>query len=295
MHLFNRSDESLSVSLKNQTIQLRCPICHDTVSVFDKSAQCANNHQFDRAKQGYFNLLPSHKKRSKHPGDDAQMVASRMRFLSQGYYQPVVDTIIQALHEHGLTKQSSATVVDAGCGEGFYTDAIAQHFASSSVCGFDIARPAVLAATRRNKTIQWLVASVSDIPLQGAQCDVIISIFSRADWAEFARLLKPKGIVIMLTPGHDHLLDLRQAIYDEVRPYPEDKRLQDLPSGLRMTKQHAIQYDMQLQGSETIMDLLAMTPHYWHVKPAQKAQLAQKDSLKCAVDMRLSVIEKVAV
>lgn len=282
------------MSLENQTVQLRCPICHEALSVSEKSAQCEHNHQFDRAKQGYFNLLPSHKKRSKQPGDDAQMVASRTQFLSQGYYQPVVDSIIRVLHEHGLTKQSAATIVDAGCGEGFYTDAIAQQFAASAVCGFDIARPAVLAATRRNKAIQWLVASVSDIPLQDAQCNVIISIFSRTDWAEFARLLKSKGVVIMLTSGQDHLLGLRQAIYDEVRPYPEDKRLQDLPEGLRVIKQHAIQHEMQLQGGEIIMDLLAMTPHYWHVKPAQKAQLAQRNSLQCALDMRLSVIEKIA-
>ena len=258
----------------------------------DKLAQCDNNHQFDRAKQGYFNLLPSHKKRSKQPGDDAHMVASRTRFLSQGYYQPVVDSLLQVLHDHGLTPETAATIMDAGCGEGFYTDAIDRHFAASSVCGFDIARPAVLAATRRNRAIQWLVASVSDIPLQGEQCDVIISIFSRTDWSEFARLLKPNGIVIMLTPGQGHLLGLRQEIYDTVRPYPEDKRLQDLPAELQVVQQLSIQHEMQLQDGQAIMDLLAMTPHYWHVKPAQKAQLVQRESLLCALDMRLSVITK---
>ena len=219
------------------------------------------------------------------------MVASRTRFLSQGYYQPVVDSLLQVLHDHGLTPETAATIMDAGCGEGFYTDAIARHFAASSVCGFDIARPAVLAATRRNRAIQWLVASVSDIPLQGEQCDVIISIFSRTDWSEFARLLN-RWYCDNANAGQGHLLGLRQAIYDTVRPYPEDKRLQDLPAELQVVQQLSIQHEMQLRrpsnhGSTSNDSTIGMLF-------TQKAQLVQRESLLCALDMRLSVITKSA-
>ncbi len=253
-----------------------------------RHALCQNNHQFDRAKQGYLNLLPSNKKRSKNPGDDAMMVQARTRFLNNGYYQPVVDAVISTLHSFGSEPHC---ILDAGCGEGFYTTAI-QSRLGGTVCGVDIAKPAILAASKRSQAITWLVASVSDLPLMDAQFDTIINIFSRSDWTEFARVLRPGGRIIMLTPAQHHLLALRSAIYDEVRPYPEDKRLQDLPQSLCLKQSKSIRHTMKLQSGQAIMDLLAMTPHYWHTSSQQKQKLEQMNQLECELEMRLSVIEK---
>lgn len=271
-------------------ILLRCPICYEALSSEQKSAVCKNNHQFDRARQGYLNLLPSNKKRSKNPGDDQMMVDARARFLNHGYYQPVIEALIDKIHT--FSDQTNQSILDAGCGEGYYTSEIKERLKGSEVCGFDIAKPAILAASKRNKTIEWLVASVSELPLMDEQFDVVISIFSRSDWPEFSRVLKPGGHIVILTPGQNHLMALRHAIYDEVRPYPEDKRLQDLPKNLYLRESQSIRHLMMLENSQAIMDLLAMTPHYWHINARQKDQLEQLAQLECELEMRLSVVQK---
>ncbi|MBO9480776.1 putative RNA methyltransferase [Salinisphaera sp. G21_0] len=271
-------------------ILLRCPVCYEALWSEPKSAVCQNNHRFDRARQGYLNLLPSSKKRSKNPGDDQMMVEARTRFLNHGYYQPVVDTLIDKLQSFG--NEAPQRILDAGCGEGYYTSGIKEQLEDSAVCGFDIAKPAILAASKRNKAIEWLVASVSELPLMDEQFDAVISIFSRSDWPEFSRVLKPGGHIVLLTPGQNHLMALRRAIYDEVRPYPEDKRLQDLPEGLALLESQTIHHLMMLENTQAIMDLLAMTPHYWHVNAGQKQQLEQLGQLECELEMRLSVVQK---
>ena len=281
----------LSKQFSSMPIQLRCPICREQLHPREKGACCDNNHQFDRAKQGYLNLLPSHKMRSKSPGDDKDMVQARTRFLNAGHYQPVIQQIIKTIHS--LSEgQNELTLFDAGCGEGFYTSEIKQALPDSHVCGLDIAKPAILACSKRNKSIEWLVGSVADLPLIDQQFDIIISIFSRCDWQEFTRILKPGGHVLVLAPGQEHLLELRQAIYEEVRPYPVDKQVEELPESLQLMNSAPVTTQMSLPDSQTIMDLLAMTPHYWHVKPAQKETLQQLSQLECRLDMRLYTIQK---
>ena len=94
------------------------------------SVACANNHQFDRARQGCLNLLPGNKKRSKQPGDDQAMVAARARFLNHGYYQRVTQTLLEVLQSFGPSGQY---VLDAGCGEGYYTSAVRAHLADGQL------------------------------------------------------------------------------------------------------------------------------------------------------------------
>ena len=96
----------------------------------------------------------------------------------------------------------------------------------------------------------------------------------------------------MLAPGEQHLLGLRQVIYETVRPYPVDKLLEQLPEHFSLTETLPVQGDMQLNSTDDIMDLLAMTPHYWHVKPSQKEKLANLGTLQCSFDMKLYVIQR---
>ncbi|WP_448218350.1 methyltransferase domain-containing protein [Endozoicomonas sp. 2B-B] len=278
------------------TLTLRCPVCHESLThSFHTSGTglgCLRNHQFDRARQGYFNLLPGHKKRSKNPGDDKTMVQARTRFLDKGYYQPVADSLAKTLDSLEKFSESNRSILDAGCGEGYYTERLQQAFPGAAVVGIDISRPAIMACCKRSKTVQWLVASVNDIPVKDQEVDVIASVFSRCDWNEFARLLKPEGHVLVMSPGEKHLLELRQVIYEAVRPYPVDKLLDQLPESFNLTETKAVQGSMQLNSAEDIMDLLAMTPHYWHVKPSQKEKLASLGALQCRFDMKLYVIQR---
>ena len=97
--------------------------------------------------------------------------------------------------------------------------------------------------------------------------------------------------MLVLAPGPEHLLELRQAIYEEVRPYPVDKLVQDLPGSFTLVDSSPVIGEMLLESSQLILDLLAMTPHYWHIKPIQRERLCQLQSLRCRFDMKLYVIQ----
>ncbi|MCL6270954.1 methyltransferase domain-containing protein [Sansalvadorimonas sp. 2012CJ34-2] len=269
---------------------LRCPVCRRPLQPHDKGARCESGHSFDRARQGYLNLLPVQKKRSANPGDNPEMVQARNRFLDTGCYQEPANALKQAARELAHPSEK-AVFIDAGCGEGYYTEQLAKAFPLADMTGFDISKSAVQACCRRIKSIQWLVASVADIPLADNSADIIVSVFSRIDWAEFGRVLSPGGHALILGPGPDHLLELRQQIYDEVRPYQEDKLLTQLPDEFELVRREPVSDTIQLEGSQTIQDLLAMTPHYWHIKPAQREQLQQLEQLTCRIDMRLYVVK----
>ncbi len=219
------------------------------------------------------------------------MVDARTKFLDTGHYAPVANALIEKV-QGILANTTSPTVIDAGCGEGYYTHQLKTALSSSQIIGFDISRPAIMACSKRYSDIQWLVASVNDIPVLDSSADMVISIFSRCDWQQFARILKPGGTVVVLTPGSQHLHELREVIYEQVRPYPEDKLRQSLPEGFSLVDVHPIQGPMELIDSETLMNLLAMTPHYWRIKPRQKEKLLQTQQLTCHYDMRLSIIRK---
>ena len=273
------------------SIQLRCPVCRQLLKPSEKGAQCANNHQFDRARQGYFNLLQSHKKRSKNPGDDKMMVQARNQFLSDGHYRPVVQALVETIKK--LTAGNEAPAIfDAGCGEGYYTSEVQQSLPNSRVAGLDISKPAIMACCKRNKQVEWMVGSVNDLPLMDNQFDIIISIFSRCHWQQFSRILKPGGHIIVLAPGGHHLFELRQTIYQEVRPYPVDKQVQELPDGLKLMSNTPVSAMMNLPNPESILNLLAMTPHYWHVKKGQREKLEQLEQLDCRLDMQLYTIQR---
>ena len=184
-------------------------------------------------------------------------------------------------------------IVDAGCGEGYYTARLADTLPNAHITGFDISKPAIVQCCRRkteNRVLQWLVASVADIPLRDSSTDVIISVFSRIDWQEFGRLLKAGGQVMILGPGPEHLLELRQAIYEDVRSYPEDKLLDTLPEDFTLADKKTVSDTVNVADNQTLMDLLAMTPHFWHIKPAQREKLEQLHQLRCRLDMRLYTI-----
>jgi 23S rRNA (guanine745-N1)-methyltransferase len=97
-----------------------CPLCHAPLERRDNSFICPQRHQFDLAKEGYVNLLPVQFKRSRDPGDSAEMMQARRAFLDAGHYQPLRDAICAYLHTFAPTD-----LLDIGCGEGYYTHAFA--------------------------------------------------------------------------------------------------------------------------------------------------------------------------
>lgn len=293
----------------------RCPVCKDVLVIDGRVARCAQNHCFDQAKQGYWNLLTVQRKKSKQPGDNAEMILARERLLNSSAYDELSNAINQLIIQTLNTLApgiSAPSILDAGCGEGFYTHRLLQSlsavFPDTQCIGFDISQPAIKAACKRTEGIHWLVASSADTPVENQSQNLVLALFTRLMPQEFQRILKSNGALLVATTGKDHLLELRQVIYDEVIQKPFNPSSQLAPrllplstteqstNGQRSTnEQNAgniqpamnVRYQTRIEKASLIQDLLLMTPHYWKIKAEAKSKLDALDTLTVTVDVNL--------
>lgn len=275
---------------------LACPLDGAPFGAYGKSLRCSNGHSFDEARHGYVNLLPVQHKQSKQPGDSQAMVEARSRFLDAGFYRPIAAQL-NALALHHLPATDHLCVVDAGCGEGYYLDRFCAALlaegqaASASLVGLDIAKPAILAATRRNKQITWLVASNRTPALLPASVQMIFCMFGFPDYAAFRQMLKPQGCVILVEAAADHLLELRQVIYPEVRKAPPPSLDKARQQGFTVAQMSELRYQTAPLSREQISDLLVMTPHLYRATREGKEAAARLETLRLTVDVVLRVLE----
>jgi 23S rRNA (guanine745-N1)-methyltransferase len=247
-------------------MSLTCPICQLALSVADNGVACPANHRFDRARQGYLNLLPVQHKNSRDPGDNAAMVEARRRFLDGGHYAPLAARLAEL-----ATDYKPARWLDIGCGEGYYTAQLADALPQADGYALDISREAIKRGCKRSPQLTWLVASMARVPLADASCNLLASVFSPLDWQEAKRLLAPGGGLLRMGPTSEHLMELRQKLYDEVRDYDDQKHLELIPDGMRLAHSETLTFKLKLESSEARADLLAMTPHGWRASAERRA------------------------
>jgi len=265
--------------------------------------EARKNEVLGRLKQGLMKVPVSRKIKEgdadwgiKMPGDDAGMVQSRASFLDSGLYQPLAEAI-EKLSLTVLGAKTAATVVDAGCGEGYYSDrlrrALLQGGVQADTTGFDISKFAVRAAARRNKAIDWFVANSSQLPLDDSSTDLLLSLFSPLPAEEFARVCHPTSRLIVASTGPEHLLEMREQLYDTV-----DQQFLDpgktLGAFFDLEQTETIGTTITLNSSEEIGDLLTMTPHYWRAKPEKKQALCELEALTVTLDFRLHCFKPTA-
>ena len=125
---------------------LSCPCCHSPLYKAEKSnsllCKGAKTHCYDISSSGHINFALRHI----GGGDSKEAVLSRRDFLDTGAYAPVAEAIA-GLASELLPKD--ALVVDAGCGEGYYSCEIAK--CGLAVSGFDLSKDAVISASKRAK------------------------------------------------------------------------------------------------------------------------------------------------
>lgn len=248
-----------------------CPVCAGLLSKSENSWRCAQGHSFDCAKEGYVNLLLANQKRSSDPGDTREMMINRRAFLEAGSYRPLSDALNNVLD--GL---KPATLLDCGCGEGYY---LQQYLASlseaSSVAAFglDISKEAVRMASKSNRSAaDFAVASSFHLPVADQSVDLLLRVFAPGDLAEVRRVLAPEGAFVLVVPGPDHLFSLKQALYQK----PRQHELPDIPLGFTCEKDERVMFDLDLTSNAGVKQLLAMTPFVW------KGDRKAKETLECA-------------
>ena len=263
-----------------------CPVCGKPLHG-DKTFKCENNHSYDKNKHGYLNLLMSNTASSKRHGDDKLMVASRSRFLDKGYYEPVRQALTQALLAHAA---DGMRVLDAGCGEGWYTAHFARALAdyAPEVAGVDISRDALRRAAKRGLS-HLAVASTARLPAENGSCRAVLNVFSPPELREFHRVLAPDGVLIRALPMEDHLLGLKQAVYDKpLRNPPPPTQLE----GYHLLQATPVQYTLTLDDPEDIWSLFSMTPYYYKTGKADQEKLRALTHLTTQVEILILTYSK---
>ncbi|SHF51011.1 23S rRNA (guanine745-N1)-methyltransferase [Microbulbifer donghaiensis] len=254
----------------------QCPVCHLSLELSDNAWRCANRHSFDCAREGYVNLLPVNKKRSKEPGDSLEMLQARRRFLEAGYYRPLVEAIVAL-----LPYVSGHQLLDIGCGEGYYLRQLqSAGWPALALAGVDISKAGVRMAAKSDADIQFVVASSVELPLAQDSVDHLLRVFAPAADAEMLRVMNPGGSLLDVAPGPEHLWPLKSALYAEPRRHEPPKPVE----GFRPEAELRCCFPFKLQGREAIADFLAMTPFAWKGSSDVRRELEQRESLKLEAD-----------
>ncbi|MFZ3175397.1 MAG: methyltransferase domain-containing protein [Thiobacillus sp.] len=267
---------------------LACPLDGTPLQCTGSAWTCASGHSFDIASQGYTNLLPVQHKRSRDPGDSKEMVAARRRFLTAGFYQPIAAAVNRAVLAD-LSADVSISCLDAGCGEGYYLRQLATAAGGEqtlALLGLDISKWAVLSAAKQDSRPSWVVGSNAKLPVLSGTLDRVLCMFGFPVYAEFARVLKPGGLLVQVDSGPDHLRELREIIYPSLKP----ERPADLqtPVGFSRLPTEMVRFAIDLTHAGQIADLLAMTPHLYRASAEGREAAAALAALSLSVDVRLT-------
>ncbi len=264
-----------------------CPICKEPFAEAGNSLICPNRHCFDRSKRGYVNFLRPSKSGSVRHGDDKQMVESRKNFLNAGFYKPLCDALTETVKTYSLT---SPVVLDAGCGEGYYTEAVKEALATPNVYGIDVSKDAIHAASLRDKTFRLSIASIFDLPVPQGSIDILINLFAPYDGAEFSRVLKQNGMLVRVFPAERHLWELKTAVYDT--PYENEIDTFTL-DGFDLIKKSFLSFPLSLGASSEIDALFKMTPYYYKTSREGQARLAALQTLETHAEFYLVAYRKI--
>ena len=252
------------------------------------TAVCPSGHSFDRAREGYYNLLLANA--GGVHGDNREMLEARRRFLDTGAYKPLADKLSELILNDFAEGEA---LLDIGCGEGYYTAAVSACLNEAgkrpSVYGFDISKDGVKMTAKRDKSLSLAVASAYKMPFADESFDVAMNLFSPLALDETVRILRHGGRFIMAIPDVNHLFSLKAALYET--PYknkPESPELQ----GLELVLTERVQYTLDLKTTEQTSSLFMMTPYAYRTPPESRARLLAMDKLETEVEFVVFVYKK---
>ncbi len=238
------------------------------------------------ARSGYVNLLRKQQSHTKRHGDDKCMLIARRDFLNRGHYRHLCEALCEAVAAHC---PKDGLLLDAGCGEGYYTAAVKAAVPSLRVCGIDISKDALQMTASRDNRLALAVASVFSIPLADHSADAVISVFAPCCDKEFARVLKRGGVLIRAVPTLRHLYGLKAAVYKEVRLNKPEKTDVD---GFLLRERIELESTLTLTAPNDIRSLFQMTPYYYKTGQADQARLLSRDTLETEIGFSVLIYQK---
>ncbi len=259
-----------------------CPICQENLVLIETSLKCCNRHSFDLSKFGYVNLAPQIKQSANYDKENFQ---NRQQILEAGFYQAILEAVSDLL----ASSETSTTVLDIGCGEGFYSRKLQETHSDKTFYAFDISKDSVQIAAKSepNWAVNWFVGDLARLPIKDASMDILLDIFSPANYGEFRRVLSKNGILIKVIPTENHLKEIRQKVQDQLTK--KDYSNQDIKNHFQ---EHFTILSSQTTSltktitAEQLQALLSMTPLLFHV---DQSKIDWNDLTKITIEAEILV------
>ncbi len=253
---------------------LKCPTCFKRLVKNNQQYECVNFHNFDIASEGYINLLLN----QPNSGDNKMMVDARINFLKAGHFNPLAKTLFKFLSNLGVS-----TLLDVGCGDGYYDRKIKAMFPSFQMAGIDISKYATLMAAKSQREIFYAVASAYNMPFEDESYDLILNVFAPACADEFVRVAKK--YILKVIPGPRHLMELKKLLYDDVTS--NEKEDLEFPGFIKVNQEN-LNFGARVNEVE---DLVKMTPYYYSGQ--HKDDLGQYSYLNVTCDFKIILYKKI--
>ncbi len=238
-----------------------CPICQENLTLLETNFKCCNRHSFDLAKFGYVNLAPQIKQSVNYDKENFQ---NRQQILEAGFYQAILDAVSDLL----ASSKTTTTILDIGCGEGFYSRKLQESHSEKTFYAFDISKDSVQIAAKSepNWAVNWFVGDLARLPIKDANMDILLDIFSPANYGEFRRVLSKDGILIKVIPTENHLKEIRQRVQDQLtnKEYSNQDIKEHFQEHFTILSSQTASLTKTIT-AEQLQALLSMTPLLFHV------------------------------
>ena len=238
-----------------------CPICQDNLTLVENSLKCCNRHSFDLAKFGYVNLAPQIKQSANYDKENFQ---NRQQILEAGFYQAILEAISDLL----ASSKNAKTILDIGCGEGFYSRKLQKRHPDKTFYAFDISKDSVQIAAKSepNWAVNWFVGDLARLPIKDASMDILLDIFSPANYGEFHRVLSKDGILIKVIPTKNHLKEIRQKVQDQLtnKDYSNQDIKEHFQERFTILSSQTASLTKTITANQ-LQALLSMTPLLFHI------------------------------
>lgn len=281
---------------------LRCPVCVLPLAGADgaPAARCPRGHSFDVARQGYLNLNVG---RLRHNGDSAEMVAARTDFLAAGHYDFVSAALtetVRAVTARADTAPTQASrtgaypdlIVDAGAGTGRHLAAVLDGLPGAVGLALDVSKPALRRAARAHRRAGAVLCDTwGPLPLADGVATVLLNVFAPRNGAEFRRILRPDGALLVVTPEADHLRELVERLdLLHVDPAKADRVAGSLAGQFDLHDRTTHRRRLALARSE-VHTLVGMGPSAWHTEPGRLSERIQalREPVEVTASIRLAV------
>lgn len=234
---------------------LACPHCAGELQLEPSAGRCERGHSFDVARQGYLNLLAQAQPAN---ADTPAMLAARGRVLASGVFDPLVNLVAQYA-------RGSRRIVEVGSGTAHYLRRCLADEPHARGVALDVSVAAAKVAARADPRIAAVVADVwAGLPVRDGAVDAVVCAFAPRNLAEFARVLRGEGRLLVLTPNPGHLAALRE--HHGLLGIEPDKQQRLLAAAAEFFDLHGtarLRTPVELS-AELAGDVIAMGPNAFH-------------------------------